>query len=510
LKHLCRQFLDVAAASPGAIAVEHGGVQARYADIARKAGRLARFLGDKGLKVGDRVALVVENSPEYVAAMYGCWIAGLVAVPVNAQGRAREILSALEHSGASALIGDANNRQLRTLLDRLAVPVILIGRGRATVPDTCWNWAELEQCDPLGVDGDFCEPENANALILYTSGTTGDPKGILLTHENLAHNVRGIIQYLELSAADRVLAVLPFHYSYGNSVLHTHLSVGATVVIGPSMTYPQQVTDSLRRQRITGFSGVPATFSMLLKRTDWGRSAPDLRYITQAGGAMGTDLTRQLLATLGPETRLFIMYGQTEATARLTWLPPERLLEKLGSAGIPVPGVSLRIVDELGDDVGCGRLGEVVASGGNIMSGYWRNPEATSRVLRDGWLHTGDQGYLDADGYLFLKGRRSEMIKSGAHRINPEEVEEVVAEVSGASEVAVCGEPDELLGQVVAVYIVGRKSADLESRIMHYCREQLALHKVPRAIHWVPRLPRTASGKIKRFELTKQTAGESI
>jgi len=231
--------------------------------------------------------------------------------------------------------------------------------------------------------------------------------------------------------------------------------------------------------------------------------------VTQAGGAMGVELTRQLMSMLGAETRLYIMYGQTEATARLTFLPPEMLEQKLGSAGIPLPRVELKIVDDHDRELAARELGNVLARGANVMAGYWEDPIATATVLKDGWLHTGDRGYLDENGYLYLQGRSSEMIKTGAHRVNPEEVEEVACEVPGVTEAAAVGMPDELLGQVIHLYFSGENTEDTTKALLSYCREQLALHKVPKAFHWRGSLPRTASGKLQRYKLTLEDNEES-
>ncbi len=339
------------------------------------------------------------------------------------------------------------------------------------------------------------------AQIIYTSGTTGDPKGVMLTHGNLACNVQDIVDYLQLTRLDSVLNVLPFHYSYGNSVLHTHLFVGAKIILAGSMAYPQEIVNTLRTSEASGFYGVPSTYSLLLSRSDWSDNPPALRYMTQAGGPMGASLTTELLQACHQSTLLFVMYGQTEASARLTWLPPERLTDKLGSVGIPVAQVELEIRDEKGNRLEHSNIGEVYARGPGIMQGYWDNPSATATTLGGGWLKTGDSGYFDHEGFLFLKGRNSEMIKVGAHRINPLELEEVINKLDFISESAVIGVDDEFLGQKLRVFIVGSESRENLFALKKHCNEFLPPHKIPREIMWRDRLPKTASGKIKRFEI---------
>jgi acyl-CoA synthetase (AMP-forming)/AMP-acid ligase II len=259
-------------------------------------------------------------------------------------------------------------------------------------------------------------------------------------------------------------------------------------------------------ERVQGFSGVPSTYALLLSRValeSYDLSA--LRYMTQAGGGMPAAAIQRLTQRL-PHVRFFVMYGQTEATARLSYLPPERLSEKLGSAGIAIPGVRLEIRDERGHPVPAGTVGEIWARGDNIMPGYWHDPQTTATVLVDGWLKTGDMATMDDDGYLFIQGRRSDMIKSGAHRINPKDIEEVIAEIDGVAEAVVVGVEDEILGQVIKAVIVpapGRKLDVLS--VKAHCRDRLASYKIPKLIELANELPKTASGKVKRFELSVPT-----
>lgn len=279
-------------------------------------------------------------------------------------------------------------------------------------------------------------------------------QGRHLTHGNLLANASAVVRYLELGEHDSVLSILAFYYAYGASVLHTHLLAGGCVVLAQNLLFPHLLMDTIARERITGFSGVPSTYALLLERVklaDYDLSS--LRYLTQAGGAMSPMLTRRLRTAL-PDARLFVMYGQTEATSRLTWLPPERLDEKIGSVGIPVDGVELRIECEDRRKADVYEPGEIWVRGANVMRGYWNNPDASASVLHDGWLRTGDMGHLDADGFLYIDGRRSDMIKTGAHRVHPNDIEDVIHEVPGVSEAAVVGIDDSVLGQVVKAFIV--------------------------------------------------------
>lgn len=206
-----------------------------------------------------------------------------------------------------------------------------------------------------------------------------------------------------------------------------------------------------------------------------------------------------------PGTDIYIMYGQTEATARLSYLDPAMLHEKAGSVGKAIPGVDLRVVDGRGVQVRPGEMGEIIARGENVMLGYWKDPEETAKVLRDGWLHTGDLATVDEDGFIFIAGRKGEMIKSGAHRISPKEIEEVIASIPGVAEVAVAGRSDEILGERIAAFIVPREEGAIETReVLLYCRQNLPSYKIPHDIIFVRELPKTGSGKVRKFLLGKQ------
>ena len=474
-----------------------------YARLYHMAAALAEHLAARGLAVGDRVALLSRNSPEYAAAYYGIQAAGGVAVALNVEAKARDLGNWLRHCEARWLIADARHPELPQLL---AQPhdwrIILIGE----VPPGL----DVEPHESFGDIVDAAhEPRLAAraagdelAAIIYTSGTTGEPKGVTLSHRNLYANIQSILSYLRLADDEIIVNVLPFYYSYGNSILHTHVAVGGTIVLENSLLYPQRVLQSLARHRATGFSGVPSTFTLLLGRARVeAHDLSALRYVTQAGGPLAPSYIRRW-RELVPHARFFVMYGQTEASARLTWLPPERLDEKMGSVGIPIPGVEIELRDEHGRVVPEGETGEIWARGENIMQGYWRNPERTAETIVDGWLRTGDLARRDADGFLYIVGRNADMIKSGAHRIHPKDIEEAISELDGVVEVAVVGVPDELLGQVVKAVIVAAPDSGLdERRVKAHCRERLAQYKVPRTVEFVEELPKTASGKIRRFML---------
>lgn len=482
----------------GREAVVKDGRRATYGELGQAVAAVAALLADLGIGPGERLALLMANAPGYLSACFGALAAGAVVVPLNPASRAREVARTVSHCGAKALIVERNYPDLSTLDDLL--PGVLI-RG-----------IDPEELDWAGPGCGKLRPRAAEAgepaMILYTSGTTGEPKGVTLSHGNLLNNGRAITEYLKLGPDDSIVSVLPFHYSYGNSVLHTHMAVGAKLVIENGMRYPARVLGLMESERVSGFSGVPSTYALLMSRcrpADYRLDA--LRYLTQAGGAMAPALAQQV-GTAFPQAELFVMYGQTEATARLTYLPPAQLASKPGSVGVPVRGVRIDIRNDAGMSLPSGLSGEVWVRGRNIMLGYWRDPNKTAEVISGGWLRTGDLGYRDRDGYLFLQGRRDDIIKSGAHRISPYEIEEVISQLPQVEEVAVTGVDDEILGQVVKAVIVPKPGAAIDSRaVCRHCLERLPPFKVPKQVEFVAALPKTASGKVKRFLLGDSNGG---
>jgi acyl-CoA synthetase (AMP-forming)/AMP-acid ligase II len=474
-----------------------------YAELAERAARFASGLRALGVKRGDRVLLVLDGVVEFLIAYYGALAAGAAVVPHNPDTR-REILAhALNDSGARAVVLEGKHVNLLAApserlpaLDHVISldPAELPEAGRVTHHEFSALLAGAAEASPLAGAEDL-------ACLVYTSGTTGKPKGVMLSHANVLANTRSITEYLELTASDNMAMVLPFYYVYGASVLNTHVAVGGTLTLVGSLTFPAALLKNIAKHTCTGFAGVPSTFARLVQLNLAAFDLSSLRYLTQAGGPMSAELTRKVRAAL-PSAKLYVMYGQTEAAARLSYVPPDALDRKLGSVGIAIPGVSLRVLDEAGQEAPPGKTGEVVARGANVMLGYWRDGEATLRVLRPEGLRTGDLGYFDEDGFLFLVGRQSELIKSGAHRIGPREIEETIERLPEVAECAVVGVPDELLGEAILAVIVLAPGATLSAEaVQRHVVEHLPRYKMPSEVRFVSELPRTATGKVQRRAL---------
>jgi acyl-CoA synthetase (AMP-forming)/AMP-acid ligase II len=337
------------------------------------------------------------------------------------------------------------------------------------------------------------------AEIIFTSGSTGEPKGVMISHKNLIANTGSIVEYLRLTKNDTMLVVLPFYYCYGLSLLHTHLRVGGSIVLNNMFIMLGGVINDLKRFKCTGFAGVPSHFQILLRKSDTFKTTgfPDLKYVTQAGGKLHNAFISEFIESF-PNIRFNVMYGQTEATARLSWLPPEKLPEKIGSCGKAIPGVELRVADENGLPVKTGETGEILAYGDNIMQGYYKDPESTQQILKNGWLHTGDLATVDEEGFLFLTARKKEIIKAGGRRISPKEIEAVIVSMPDVIDCSIEAVYDEILGETMKAIVVlkelpGHKT--IADDIKKYCAERLSSYKIPQIIELKEKITITATGK---------------
>jgi long-chain acyl-CoA synthetase len=481
-----------------------------YGELGGLAGAVSSYLGSLKVQRGDRIALLVPNSAEYIATFYGIHMAGCVVVALNLQEPAPVLARLLEHCGATVLFVDSSYRdhdRLAHLSSTSDLHIVKVDLDQSSsAPASADEWAALQQARSVDYRSHVVNTRSGDlAAIIYTSGTTGNPKGVMLSHSNLYANTKSVLEYLPITRIDRAFNVLPFYYSYGNSILHTHMTAGACLILQNHIAFPHAVRKFMADQRATSFYGVPTTYALLFgKERARGNDLSSLRYIAQAGGPMPVAQQRQLAEEL-PGVEVFVMYGQTEATARLSYLEPERLFDKAGSVGKAIAGVELRVGRSRDEVHSADYPAEVYASGENIMMGYWNDTQAGNEALRDGWLRTGDLGYFDHDGFLFLTGRSSDMIKTGANRVSPAEIEEVIDAFPEVIEVGAYAVPDDTLGQVIAVAVVKREDAMLEAQdIQRRCLELLSNYKVPKYIRFVTSLPKTSSGKLKRHVLAQE------
>jgi len=359
---------------------------------------------------GARVVLLLPNSIEYVAAFYGTLMAGGIVVPLSPTTEKQTLDRILASTEAVSIIVASGAKRSPSDL------------GVAEIRhESLRNFSQADAIAPI-------ELANADlddlAVILFTSGSTGKPKGVMLSHRNLIANARSIQQYLQIDESDKPLCVVPFYHAFGNSVLQSHVLAGATLVLDGKTLFPETVVAAIEKHQATSLSAVPDMIRFLLERTSLGRTRfPSLKYVAVAGGPLPYERAMELSKRISP-SQLYAMYGQTEATARLAYVPPDDLARlPEGCLGKAIPGVELEVVDDDGNRVAIGEVGELRARGPNIMQGYWQDLETTAERLRDGWLLTGDLAVADADGWLYHRGRRNSIVKIAGFRVHPGDLE---------------------------------------------------------------------------------------
>jgi long-chain acyl-CoA synthetase len=316
-------------------------------------------------------------------------------------------------------------------------------------------------------------------------------------------NTESIIQYLGLTENDRIMTVLPFHYCFGTSLLHTHLRVGGSLVVDSRFMYPEAVLQRMIDTDCTGFAGVPSHFQILLRNSSLPKKQfPHLRYVQQAGGHLAPFFVRELQKAL-PATQIFVMYGQTEATARLSYLPPEFLDRKLGSIGKGIPGVTLRVLSESGQEVKTGEVGEIVAEGESVTLGYWHAPQETASSFRNGKLYTGDMATVDQEGFIYVVDRAKDFLKCGGKRIACRQIEDQLLECEELLEAAVVGVPDEVLGEAVKAFVVPRASNGngFKESLNDFCKKHMPPQLIPKEIILLQALPKNSAGKVLKQNL---------
>lgn len=492
---------------PDKPAVRFNGAWKTYAEINSQADQVATFLIHLGVKPGDRVAILLENSFDYIAAHFGALKAGAVEVSLNTELAADGLKQLLldceavvliagikfarqwsgiiaDLTGLKHLVLDQDSKKLAETI--ISVPVHLL--------PSVFSSESARKTEVRRIDLDL-------ASLIYTSGSTGEPKGVMLSHLNLTSNTQSIVEYLGLRESDRMMVVLPFYYVYGRSLLYSHFLSGGSLVIDNRFAFPMTVLNAMAEFEVTGFAGVPSTFSIVLKKTDVKtRRFPHLRFVTQAGGGMATALQKEVVEVFHP-AKLFVMYGSTEASPRLTYVEPEILPQKWGSIGRAIPNVEVIVVDEQGYRLPNGEQGQIAARGSNIMMGYWKSPDATAEVLKHGFYFTGDLGYEDSDGYIFLTGRARDIIKAGGNRISAKEIEDVVLEIPGVLEAAVIGVPDEVLGEAIKAFVVRCHPTLTEDEVKGHLQRRLPAFKHPKWVQFRDDLPKNQSGKILKSVL---------
>lgn len=491
MSHVFSFLQDSVRDFPEKVFVADKGSEWTFSDIYRNTVLLAGLLFQSGLQSGDRILICLDNSAEYIIAYFAVLLLNAVAVPINKNMTAEVARHIANETGPLRIV--TNSVFKKRLEEEFA------GFDESIYIDLDRLPKEAQTTEPE-LTALLSADDELPALILYTSGTTRMPKGVTLTHKNLTANTEAIIAYLNLTEKDSLLVIVSFCYSYGNSLLLTHTKAGGKIIIENRSAFPIKIIEQLKASQASGFSTVGSYLSILLKQ---GALQPHhlrhLRYITFAGEATSTEDLKKL-KEMAKHAKIFTMYGQTEASARLSYLEPSLLFEKAGSIGKGIPGVTLRVVTEDGTDIRPGETGEIIASGDSIMRGYWNNEAETKEVIKNGWLYTGDLAVTDADGYIYIKGRKDDIIKHLGHRISPMEIEAAINRCEGVLESAVISVSDQAQTQIKA-FVVPENSALSVAALDAHAKKLLPGFKRPQQYEFIDRLPRTSNDKIKRSDL---------
>jgi acyl-CoA ligase (AMP-forming) (exosortase A-associated) len=503
-------FHDLLDLSPGertnAAALSANGVDVPYHALRDLSVRVANGLAELGVRGGERVAVCIPNDFALIETALACSRLGAVFVPINPLLKARQVRQILSDCTASVLIAGADLiNQLRNHGGADSAYVCVAWKRIAGVVDETVSFDALERAPAKEISRQGAEQDLA--AILYTSGSTGRAKGVMLSHLNLVEGAKCVSSYLGNVADDRLLAALPLSFDYGLSQVTTALRVGACAVL-TQYTLPNALVKQVSKERITGLAGVPTMWAHLAQVKWPEESRMSLRYVTNSGGALLTPVVDALRRAL-PRTRIYAMYGLTEAF-RSTYLDPAELDKRPGSIGKAIPNQEVVVVRPDGSRCGPHEIGELVHRGSLVTLGYWNDPVTTAARFRRAPAacapHTdelavwsGDAARADDDGFLYFVGRLDDQIKTSGYRVNPLEIEEVIAEVEGVTTAVAFGMPDDIVGQAVGVAVRGSdEGADLVVRILQHCRRELPLYMVPSEIYVVRSLALTPNGKPDR------------
>lgn len=509
-------FLEIASSIvPERVALiesEAGERATTYSELRARVMRLAGALEKLGAKAGDRVSILDVNSSAHIEAYFACAALDAIFVPINFRARALEVAGMFQSVGPKFVI--ASSRYMRVVDEALSHNGAAAVRMAVGTPGV-GGWIDYADAvaEAAPMDRSPAGGDDAPTMIMFTSGTSSRPKGVTLTHASFCSYVLENVEPADPSSEERVILTVPLYHIAGVQVLMAGVYGGRSHVIQAQFE-PQAWMRLVERHAVSRAMLVPTMLRALVEHPEFAQhDLSSLKLITYGAAAMPVDVLERAIE-LFPTARFINAFGQTESAATITMLGPEdhvlrgepevvkKKRQRLRSIGKPLADVEIRIVDASGAEVAQGATGEIVARGERMMKGYWGSPESTHAALQGGWLHTGDLGYRDEDGYIFLAGRAREFIKRGGEIISPEEVEEVLSAHPAVLEAAVIGVPDRAWGEVVHAVVALRPGTDAEAgELIEHCRQRIASFKKPEHVHFVERLPRTQLGKIMRAEL---------
>lgn len=487
-----------------------------YGQLADAAQRMAGALHDLGVRRGDRVAIFHDNAWPAVVSIYAALIAGAAFVPINPQVKQDKLEFLLRDSGARVLVTAEPLAQVfLPALKRLeAAPAVICSGGRPAGPEI--SSFESAIAPERAFAGKVPVIPLDLAAILYTSGSTGTPKGVMQTHQSMVFAAGSLIEYLRLTREERILCVLPLSFDYGLYQLLMSVTLGATLVLERSFTYPGEVYARIRDERVSVFPGVPTIFATLLaahRRSPL--SFPSVTRVTNTAAALADEYTSGL-REIFPNALIYRMYGLTECK-RVSYLEPELADAKPGSVGRAIPGTEVYLLSPEGAPVAAGEVGVLYVRGPHVMAGYWNRPDLTDQMLEPGKLPgervlcTQDLFRMDQEGYLYFVGRTDDIIKTRSQKVSPAEVENALHRIAGVEEAAVVGRPDALLGEAIVAFVVtGPGSGLTEEAIRGRSAALLESHMVPAQVLIRDQLPKTPNGKVDKRRLREELTGSPI
>lgn len=444
---------------------------------------------------GKNVGLFVQNSIEYVIGYFAISFANKVIVPIETNCKEKQILSTVDYCELDLVVTNSDNfSYLSEILENGVESDVEI----YNLSDGSKRYISKKRKRTQGFEDTICS-ENDVAIMLHTSGTTSNPKKVMLTHKNLLANIQSNVASLELNSQDRSLIVLPMCFGYCNtSQFLTHFYLGGSIVIYDGIFVPARFFHYIEKYGCTNTTCIPTMLYLITKSKKSNYSLKSLRYLCFGGGAISLDVLKKV-SDWFPDVGIVQTYGQTEASPRITCLLPQDSERKVGSVGKPILGVCVKVVDEYGKELPANSRGEIVVKGDNVMKGYYKRPEETAKVIRNGWLYTGDIGMFDDEGYLYVVGRIKNVIITGGLNIYPEEIEEVLRSYSDVEEALVLPKQHEVLGEVPMAQVVVKKNSRVSaSELLDFCKERLEIQKIPSEIIVVEKIEKTYNGKVRR------------
>jgi len=467
-------------------AVFFEGNEITYGEILANVSIYESHLKAMGVKHGDVVGIMMPNSPEFIYGLLSIWKTGAIAVPINILLKKDEIKYIFEHSKMRAIISESKFAEI--------FPEFVIAKKVDSV--NIFDTAALAK--PAEASADDV------AVIIYTSGTTDNPKGVMLTYENLFSNVTSWFEVIEQGSQDTILISLPLFHIFGLTLtLLTTFYTGGRCVILSRFT-PEEAIELIHMYKITIFPGVPTMFAQILNLQDLDVSKLNSLRFCISGGA---PMPEKILNAFHKRFKVPVLegYGLTETSPLIAINPYGK--QKIGSVGLPVPGIEVKVIDDNGVEVKTGKVGEIVVRGKNIMKGYYKMPDITGKAIQDGWFYTGDLGKTDEEGYIYIVDRKKDLIITGGYNVFPKEVEKVILSKPEVSETAVIGIPDPIKGEIIKAFVVLKEGAGCdEQEIIRYCKERIAPFKCPKIVEIVRNLPKNATGKILKKALRKTRA----